>query len=767
MIYYICLIAFALCIGIYFILRFATKHSSKAGIWGLRGLAIGIIAIFFVRFFSSGGSIFTSIFDLTIDKYYPEFENSTVAAFTLVAVWLEFMTVGFVVLYPFFNKQPLFRNYAKTVGLVSSILNIVMLKETSYSFSLSYDVNLTNIMMPIEVGLVFFMCILPYFENKDSYRISKHEGLDMLAMAFIVIVVSLPPYFFGTCWGQVSTSGTTGFGFYHRVYLYFMIAVFVILFLLLRGRNREFNRMIFIYVIMSVLVTMFYDYDFNSFTYPALWPLSLSVLTLILVLICLVVRCKWLFNFSFFIGAFAAFMSLFFPDFSKGAAFFDAYVVSWWFTRIFAFVVPMLMAIVGIYERPRFKQYLVSLGIYVIYFVVIDFLGAYLVNWSSSVDYFYTQSDYIISVLGTWGNNLKYDYVWSFMIGTREVNIYPVFQVLYMLAFAVGTLVLWFIYVWIFSVVRQYRVLEERNHKMRVEEYALKQEYHEGRLSEIMNEETKDKLVVKNFYKKYGHSKVYAVEDASFTVEAGKIIGFLGHNGAGKSTIIKCIVGMQPATSGEIQVNGYDVFKQPVQAKQQIGFVPDHYALYEKLSGRDYINYVADLYEVPKDERDATLKELTHNLSMEESIDSPIATYSHGMKQKIAIMSALIHNPKLWILDEPLTGLDPTSVYEVKECMKAHAAKGNIVFFSSHLIDVAEKLCDEIIIIKEGHILIHENLDKIQKEHKDLEKFYLDMMNTPIKRSNAKEEVPTVEAESYFFKTKEKKHKKGEEATAE
>ena len=259
-----------------------------------------------------------------------------------------------------------------------------------------------------------------------------------------------------------------------------------------------------------------------------------------------------------------------------------------------------------------------------------------------------------------------------------------------------------------------------------------------------MNQDVEASLVLKHFSKKYATSKVYSVEDASFEVHAGEIFGFLGPNGAGKSTIIKSIVGIQQITDGHIEVCGYDVKADAVECKYNIGYVPDHYALYEKLTGREYINYIADIYEVTMEERNERLSRLLKIFEMEGNIDSKIQTYSHGMKQKITIMAALVHNPKVWILDEPLTGLDPNSIYQVKECMKAHAAEGNIVFFSSHLIDIVEKLCERIAIIKHGKIQCVVDVKEIEDRGISLEKFYLDVIgdnsNDPRVEGNKKDD---------------------------
>ena len=238
------------------------------------------------------------------------------------------------------------------------------------------------------------------------------------------------------------------------------------------------------------------------------------------------------------------------------------------------------------------------------------------------------------------------------------------------------------------------------------------------------------RIVLNNFRKRYGTNKHYSVDGVSLEVHGGEIFGFLGPNGAGKSTIIKSIVGIQTITEGSIEICGFNVERQPVQAKLNTGFVPDHYALYENLTGREYINYIADLYQISKEYRDQTIEKYVTLFQLTGSFDNQMKTYSHGMKQKIAIMAALVHNPKVWILDEPLTGLDPTSIHEVKECMKAHAAKGNIVFFSSHIIDVVEKLCDKIAIIKKRQLRAYTTLSDLNERGIELEQYYLQMIGT-------------------------------------
>lgn len=235
-------------------------------------------------------------------------------------------------------------------------------------------------------------------------------------------------------------------------------------------------------------------------------------------------------------------------------------------------------------------------------------------------------------------------------------------------------------------------------------------------------------LEISHLTKKYKNSNFYSVKDLSFTLKDGEIFGFLGKNGAGKSTTIKCITGILPFDEGTIKVCGYDVAKDPIQAKLNIGYVPDNHAVYENLTGTEYVNYMGNIYRVPKDVIKERLQKFAKLFSMEHAIDNQIRSYSHGMKQKICIIAALIHNPKFWVLDEPLMGLDPQSTYEIKQYMKEHKKLGNTVFFSSHNIDMVEKLCDRVAIINRGQLMEIIDVKKFTKESKiPLEDYFLNL----------------------------------------
>ena len=235
-------------------------------------------------------------------------------------------------------------------------------------------------------------------------------------------------------------------------------------------------------------------------------------------------------------------------------------------------------------------------------------------------------------------------------------------------------------------------------------------------------------LEIKNLTKKFG-DKV-AVDNIDLSVKSGEIYGFLGPNGAGKTTTIKMIVGMLMPDGGSISVDGIDVIHDDVEAKRQIAYVPDSPEIYDIMTGRQYLNFIADVFELSDEERNKQIDRYAEVFEMKDNLDVMIAGYSHGMKQKIVIMGALIHSPKLLILDEPMVGLDAKSSFRLKEIMRALADEGRTVFFSTHVMEVAENLCDRIGIINRGKIIAVGTLEGIKAAAKDtgsLEKIFLEL----------------------------------------
>ena len=235
-------------------------------------------------------------------------------------------------------------------------------------------------------------------------------------------------------------------------------------------------------------------------------------------------------------------------------------------------------------------------------------------------------------------------------------------------------------------------------------------------------------LEIKNLTKRYGESTVNAVEDFSIELKTGEIFGFLGPNGAGKSTTIKSLVGIYPFQEGDILIDGVSIKTNPLEAKMKIGYVSDNHAVFERLTGREYVNHIANLYKVDMAEAEERAQRLLEIFKLEEAFNRPIKSYSHGMKQKISVIAALVHNPKLWVLDEPLTGLDPQSSYQLKKVMKQHAKEGNTVFFSSHILDVVENLCDRCCIIKGGKLQGVYDIAELKANGESLEKIFMEII---------------------------------------
>ena len=236
-------------------------------------------------------------------------------------------------------------------------------------------------------------------------------------------------------------------------------------------------------------------------------------------------------------------------------------------------------------------------------------------------------------------------------------------------------------------------------------------------------------IKISNATKKYA-KQTKAVDTLNLEVRPGEIFGFIGPNGAGKTTTIKMITGITDFDEGAVSVNGFDIKTQALEAKKQFGYVPDSPDIFLRLKGIEYLNFMANIYDVSKENRQARIQELAEKFEMKNALGDKIQGYSHGMRQKIVLMGALLHKPKLWILDEPMTGLDPKSSYLLKEMMKEHASLGNSVFFSTHVLEVAEKLCDRIGIINHGKLVycgtMQELKDKFASDA-SLETIFLEM----------------------------------------
>lgn len=237
-------------------------------------------------------------------------------------------------------------------------------------------------------------------------------------------------------------------------------------------------------------------------------------------------------------------------------------------------------------------------------------------------------------------------------------------------------------------------------------------------------------LSIRNVSKSYQKGEVKAVDGLTLEVPAGEIYGFLGPNGAGKTTTIKLVVGLLRPDKGSIFVDGVDVVQNPLEAKRRIGYVPDYPQLYDKLTGLEYLNFIGDVFGVPTEVRRRRLGELLEMFELADAVRDLVQSYSHGMKQKLAVTAAVLPDPKLLILDEPMTGLDPKSAALFKELMRQRCDQGKAVFFSTHILDVAERVCDRIAIINHGRLIAHGTLEELRRMaagETTLEEIFLDL----------------------------------------
>ena len=231
-------------------------------------------------------------------------------------------------------------------------------------------------------------------------------------------------------------------------------------------------------------------------------------------------------------------------------------------------------------------------------------------------------------------------------------------------------------------------------------------------------------IEIKKVTKKYGDKK--ALNEVSFTVNDGDIFAFIGHNGAGKTTLIKSIVGIHDFDEGDILIDGMSIKEKPVECKRIMAFVPDNPETYEHMKAIDYINFICDMYEVDSKTREENIQKYSKLFGMEDKLNDTIDSYSHGMKQKIVLISALAHNPKILIMDEPFVGLDPKAVFDIKEVLNEMVKEKKIVFYSTHILDVAEKLCSRVAIIKNGEIVKSGSMKEI-KGDKSLENVFMEL----------------------------------------
>ncbi len=685
------------------------------------------------------------------------FSSYLVGVCSAALIWGN-ITVALILMFRNFFDFKVIKNLAKYVAPIITVLSIGFFYPICEM--LQGDTHLSALvgLLGVEQGLELAFCIY-YWIVDHSFEKNVKDIFKFIGIFLLLSITTMPPYMLQFLFGFVKFKGSFNlddFSRVHRALIYLAIILPVIIYFTLRNKPENIIRFSLTFISCGTLTNFMAVYNYTNLTQPWSWPLHICNTAMILMPICTIFKTKRLFYFTLFINVAGALFAMLLPNYSEGLNIFAENAVRFYYNHYIAFFMPILCVALKLFERPKLKHFFYSNGFFALYFLLVLFLNAYFTSVhygnaeGSTVDFFFINSDFIADKLGRWAEDL-FAFTANITLNGHVLVFHPAYQVIYYFAYVLITLACWFIYQLFFDIADRHGELHNRLKAIKLDQYALSCQMGERGTELPMDPNAGIKFELKHFSKRYASSKIYAVKDANLEVHGGEIFGFLGPNGAGKSTIIKSTVGIQPISEGNISICGYDVKTQSVQAKQLIGFVPDHYALYEKLSGREYVNYIADIYGVSQEERDARLNKYIKLFQMEASIDNKIKTYSHGMKQKITIMSALVHNPRVWILDEPLTGLDPTSIYQVKECMKEHAKEGNIVFFSSHIIDIVEKLCERIAIIKKGEIQCVKTVKEIEQSGTTLEQFYLDTIGESyddnLEEKSEKENEPTIQGE--------------------
>ena len=706
-----------------------------------RPAAVVLFALMCVRYLWNAHTI--ALFSVRgLDMYSP-FGDSALLA-TLVAVllvWFSYAAMFAVVFSEFYDYKSL-KHISTFFSLPVFMFALALFRIYGVGTYGAEGYTLSNIRiwgMMLEIALGVALPLSRILFARDGLLPTKKETKSFLSVLPFALIAIMPCYvpqaIFGFADEAIKVEDLTET---HRFVIYGSVIIPFLIFHALKNKSEDVKRFVMIYMSLSMLWSYMAYRDLMSWLVPTNLPLHLCNTAMFIIPICLAFKLDKVFYFTLFINVLGAFFAMILPNTSSSVNALGAIRIHFWINHYPAFFMPVLLIALKLFKRPKFKEWLYSQAAFAVYFVFILIFNAWFTNYDSGVDFFFLNSDFIVDKLGEWARRTR-DLTVSFNIKDLTFTFYPVYQTLFYLVYVAISAAMWFLYALLFTTwdAAEDRRLRERDYKEMKKK--LKEFLGDRTIFEPATGDDSPRLILREFSKKYGSNKHYSVDHASLEVKGGEIFGFLGPNGAGKSTIIKSVVGIQTITSGEIEICGYNVEMQPVQAKLHTGFVPDHYALYENLTGREYINYIADLFEVNREYRDMIIEKYVERFQLVGSFDNQMKTYSHGMKQKITIMAALVHNPAVWILDEPLTGLDPTSIHEVKECMKEHAAAGNVVFFSSHIIDVVEKICDRIAIIKKGKIRACVTLKELEEKGIDLEQFYLDIIYS--------DEEPTAESD--------------------
>ena len=667
--------------------------------------------------------------------------SPTVTALVAILRWMTNFMVANLVMLPFFDKKNS-EDFAAFFAPIVVVLNCIFFRPVIttilYVPGVSYSLYHWRVVVYACViglsGAIAFEKLIRVVMTRDFKGIGKRLG--KMGLYFLLFVFAfMPTYIPQLLFGHIG-SEPEGFTVSHRLIIYFTLAFPLAMQLIFQKKSLSERRYLLIMLALSGFFSYFADYVYPGKNFIGSLPLHLCNTAIVLMVFAFVFKLKGIFYFTYFVNIMGALMATLLPDVS--GAFTKEGNIYYFYNHVYAIILPFMGVSLGVFERPNIKLMGKAIVFFTFYVIAAAILDGWLNNSASlnpgsyglpghtDIDYFFLYSDFFMNKpMFTWAFGLKNNFVFQKQIGDTLFTMYYVYVFMVYLISIVMMFVLWGVYGILYKVEDSHRELARRKKMIKVDELALLKEMNGRPLSEPLHPEGAHMIKISHFSKTYSGSTKNAVSDLNLEIHEGEVFGFIGHNGAGKSTTIKSLVGIQTITEGTIEIQGYDIARQPLEAKLNIGYVSDNHAVYEKLTGREYVSYVADLYMVSEKDKEERIAYYADMFGLTAAMDNEIKSYSHGMKQKIMVISALIHNPKVWILDEPLTGLDPTSSHQIKECMRAHADAGNIVFFSSHVIEVVEKICDRVAIISGGKLRRVCKPDELLKEGQSLEELYL------------------------------------------
>ena len=636
--------------------------------------------------------------------------------------WLMVLSVTWAIIGSFYHQKTI-HVLIGVLGGISFLLHVILLPDllTAYlGLEWSYF-NLRTIMYVLEIVVLGTLSVI-FLWKMFSQKVRLHwKRIRTLLLVIIVSSLAVMPqsilYNVFGLYGEVPDEFVTS----HLVVIMIPFIMMMVSYLALKNKEQEVKDLF----IKFLVIAAFFQYFYLPRTGLGALPLHLCNAAIILMMYSVLFKKEGVFYFSYFANVVGALSAILLPNYSTDLNMIQT--IHFGYNHLYAFVIPILAVALKTFPRPNLRHMYQAIGVFTVYYVAVVILNAWFNNYQSGVDYFFTYSDFLTDMFGV--RQLQFDYIVELEVGDLVLRFFYVFQILYYLGFIFLMFMSWYIYDAFFQMFDRHYALQEKKKAMQLDMLQLKKLMNGKSLKEPVNPGGLKMIKITNFSKKYGKSNKKAVDNFSLEVHKGEVFGFLGHNGAGKSTTIKSLVGIQSITEGEMEICGYSIKTQPLEAKLKIGYVSDNHAVYEKLTGREYISYVADLYNVSAIDKEERLNKYMVQFNLAHAIDQEVKSYSHGMKQKLVVIASLIHQPEVWILDEPLTGLDPTSAYQIKESMKEHAQKGNIVFFSSHVIEVVEKICDRIAIINNGRLQGIYEMDDLRRDKVSLEELYMRNVN--------------------------------------